>query len=252
MVSGETEARDTRCWCAGHPQEPENCPVLREFRQLATPEGRELARAEYRAEAQERASSSKWESRGRAAYRLQQLGVPAVAITALRDASVATGSLLAARRFVDDGERWFLALIGASGIGKSLAATYVLQEFVRRYPWNAQATGISQEPAVYLSAADLTGATAWEENHRSRMRAAEGAKLLVVDDMGDEGTPVGIAALVRLLMARADDKRRTVLTSNLTRDGFVRRYGAALADRLKVCAVTPNLADEKSLRRRAP
>jgi DNA replication protein DnaC len=249
MVNEVKDERDRRCWCAGHPQEPEDCPVIREFRQLSTPEGRAIARAEYAAEARARAEGGA-ESKGKAAYRMSQIGVPALSIMALKHVSP-NASIKAALEFIDSGERHFLALIGGPGIGKSVAAAYVLQDFVRRYKWNEQPTGANASPAVYVEAASLTGVTAWEDEHKRQMRAAREARLLVVDDMGNEGTPAGVAALATLLMSRADDRKRTVLTSNLTKAAFVERYGAPLADRLKAVALTPNLQSEKSLRKQA-
>lgn len=248
MVSESTGQRPD-CTCTGIPIPAADCPVLREFRRLATPQGRALALAEYGAEAKAAANGGR-ESKGRAAYRLQQLGVPSRSILALGHELDANATVCAARTFMD-GSKPFLVLIGTPGVGKSVAAAYVLQEFVRSFRWNEQAAGSNPRPAVYLEAGALTGVTAWDEHHRREMEAARAAQVLVVDDMGDEGTPAGIDAVARLLLHRADNSRRTVITSNLTKAAFAKRYGAALADRLREIAVTPDLQNEQSYRRQS-
>ncbi len=72
----------------------------------------------------------------------------------------------------------------------------------------------------------------------------------MLDDIGDEGSPAAIQRVVDLLLARADKRRRTVITSNLDAAALERRYGAALFDRLRNMSIAPNLSTLKSRRRR--
>jgi DNA replication protein DnaC len=58
--------------------------------------------------------------------------------------------------------------------------------------------------------------------------------LLVVDDIGAEAqTAWGSGLLGELLNARHQDLKRTIITSNLTREAFKERVGERVADRVR-------------------
>lgn len=236
--------KQTHCDCGGIIRPREDCPVLREFALLRSEQGRDALRAEYGAASARRLARTGM-SKGEAAYKLQKLGVTAQTIMGLRDA-VEGDALEAARKFLAQPREPrllapFLVLLGEPGVGKSVAAAYVLQDFVMRHRWNENATGTQLEPFLFVAAADLTSLSQFEKDDRDRIERWKRADVLVIDDAGDEGSRIGRDALIALLMNRADNCRWTVLTSNVTGEAFVTRYGKPLADRLRACAIAPKL-----------
>lgn len=230
------------CDCTG------NSCVLEEFRALKKPGGREAAREAYAEQLRARAAELDRGTGDRdLPHKLQQLGVPYACISAL-NAPVETRSLAAARRFCTDKFCLLLTLQGAAGVGKSVAAAYVLREFARSYPWNNQPTGTAA-PAAFVAAAEFTRVSHFDQADHERLRALAACKLLVLDDMGNEGSAVGRTTLLDLLKTRFDAGRRTVLTTNLTRAALVAAYGPAIASRLDT-GISPVLDGEKSLRTR--
>lgn len=181
--------------------------------------------------------------------RLEQLGVPLDVRRSLRGTHE-TLALTAAGAFVAERHARFLLLLGDRGVGKSVAAGHVLREFSREHRWDAMATGTPQ-PAVWLQASALTRVTAWDRADQELLRSVERAQLLVLDDLGDECTEVGLSLTRDALLERHTKARRTVLTSNLTPESFKARYGEALADRIRSSGMVPVLFG-KSLRKPRP
>jgi DNA replication protein DnaC len=238
-------------WC--------DCPVptcvLAEFRAMGEPGGKERARQAYYAELRAAAAQKdKGIDPQDLPYRLQKLGVPAEDILALGRTLESTLSLEAAKKFIaaprEAGIR-FLLLLGGPGIGKTLAAAYVIRHEARRFDWNGQASGAGTEPIQLVRAGDLTRLDGYDKADTARIEGMARCRLLAVDDMGDEGGPIGRGALIDMLLRRDSMGRPTIMTTNLTAERFAELYGAPLMDRIRVRGIAPNLSKEKSRRKRA-
>jgi DNA replication protein DnaC len=206
----------------------------------------------YREQLQRRAAQLGHEAGVDVPFRLQKLGVPADNILALRKATD-TKALEGAKRFLTAPKDLvrFLVLVGPHGAGKSTAAAYVLAEAVRRHDWNSQASGGRQtEPFVWTNAAEVTSVVDFGRVAPEWVEGLKRASLLVLDDLGKDGTEVGLAALRDVLTYRHEKQRRTVVTSNLAPSDFKARYGESWYERLKSAAMVPDLRNEKSMRKR--
>lgn len=184
---------------------------------------------------------------------LAKLGAPADALVACRK-PWDTVALEAARRFESAPRDMIrtLLLAGPRGCGKSVAATHVLWHWGRNYQWNSAPSGGKQwRPAIWCDASEVTGQTDYGRVDPSWLQELERAKVLVLDDLGEDGTQPGLAALTSVLKARHEARRATVITSNLALPALALRYGASWYERLKVAAIAPDLRQAKSLRRRA-
>lgn len=211
---------------------------MRELRIYGAPGGKKQLRDEYyallseaaaRADEREKSGLSEYDMR----RKLQGLGAPYEAVKvqeALRD----TPALEAARKFNQDPRAAFLLMVGDRGLGKTAAAVHVLAEFCRKFPWNSQASGALQlEPAMFCPASRLTRISNFGHADQDLLERLNRAAMVVVDDVGDEATEIGKTTLVDLLINRHAKKRRTVITSNLRGEAFKKRYGEALADRIR-------------------
>lgn len=144
-----------------------------------------------------------------------------------------------------------LALLGPTGLGKSTAAAWAMYQCAREYPWNSQAGGgTAWEPLVWLNAEDLALLQGWFEEGKRQYAEAQRAWLLVIDDAGHETSRPAIAALTDLLQRRMDQRRATVLSTNLRGTAFTQRYSAPVVDRMKVKAFVPELGSLDSMRKR--
>lgn len=182
--------------------------------------------------------------------RLRRLGVPAKAREVLLGQMHETEALAAARRFVATParERPLLALLGDVGLGKTVAAAWVFRELVRGVPeWRS--TGETDVP-VWMRGPDFTRVSAYSPEDSRMIREAQRAPLLVVDELGDEATPLGTATVRDICMAREANNRRTVLTSNLRPSDFARLYGRALYDRLVSRGIVTGLTGPSMRRQR--
>lgn len=237
------------CRCGEHSTPISQCPVMREFRLLKTPEGKALLAAEYlkllqsRQEARGKGNES-WSHAGR-------VGCPQDALLFLRSHKPEGKALDAAVRFCGEARKYmtFLVLLGDTGVGKTTAAAYVVLDFCKSWAWNDQPTGTTFEPVMVVDAPAFTRMSVFDSAEKQHLERMKDTRLLVLEDAGDEGTELGKGALVELLMHRHATKRRTVLCSNLVGDPFVKRYGDAVADRLRTSGIIPNLQGVKSYRR---
>lgn len=222
---------------------PGTCWVLAESRALREPGGQERLLAEYHEEARTAANRSDEKPEPRDVLsRVQRLGVPASALFAIRNEKP-TECLKAAQLWWTSDKRTFPALVmlGDVGQGKTVAAAWCCVEWARGYPWNKLPTGSNESPMVWLDGPRLRQLSAFDERAADLLASAATAQLTVVDDAGREGDRRALEALSDVLMERVDNYRATVLTSNLKGEQFRARYGTALADRLRSCAVVPKL-----------
>lgn len=196
------------------------------------------AREEYHAALRAQIQAASRENAQDVPARLQRLGVPTSVILAMvrvgekpESAGVAWQRATEYTRDFGGLAKW-LAFFGPTGVGKSTAACRVLWEWCRRIPDNSRPTG-APEPLVWLQASKLTGISTWLPDHTRWCEDMQRAVVLVVDDLGDEGSEQGRGAIVDLLLARDGAQKRTVLTSNLLPQAFGERYGEALRDRIR-------------------
>lgn len=127
--------------------------------------------------------------------------------------------------WANDPNTWCLVLGGGVGVGKSTAAaSWIIQ-------W---AQGRRDNPnysrrwytAPEFGALDSYGAA-------DKITALGKLEYLVLDDLGDEiRSDAFQVRLDRLIDARYRDERRLIITTNLTRDVFCKRYGKRVCDRL--------------------
>lgn len=166
---------------------------------------------------------------------LQKAGVPGSAIADLATTLKVTPALDAAKKFARSprGLVRTLALLGPAGRGKTVAAAWVMREKLRVDGWNNTATGTLISPVLFVDACRLTRVSNFDALDSQWLSELERVDVLVLDDAGDEGTAQGAGLLSDLARKRHGKQRRTVITSNLTKDAFERRYGNALTDRIK-------------------
>jgi len=103
-----------------------------------------------------------------------------------------------------------LALLGPTGRGKSFASTWVLAE----------------QAGAWLSATECR-VGGWDD---LRPRAVS-ARLLVLDDLGREGSEWAARELADVLELRHNRGLRTLVTSNLTAERIADRYGERVSSR---------------------
>ncbi len=173
-------------------------------------------------------------------WRLQRLGVPPRAILDLRRLQDTAAMDAARKANAIPGEMCpFLALLGEPGQGKTVAAAWMFREAARRTCPDLP-TG-APEPLVWVQAATFTRLSAFSSDDEQLLKRLRAARLVVLDDLGDEATALGVATAVELCKGREAAGRRTLITSNLTPPAFRARYGDALWDRLHARGIVEGL-----------
>lgn len=192
--------------------------------------------------------------------KLVSLGVPADAAYAAK-APDDSGALRAAKRFhvANRAETRELVLAGPRGVGKSVAAAWLLGQWVKAYDWQGQPSGGRYVPPfVWTPAADVVRVVDFGKVPKEWVEGLMDCRLLVLDDLGEDFTAVGVGTLADILKQRNDRRRATVITSNLPVDAakdkpsLRSRYGDSWFERLRITAIVPDLSKEQSLRRRKP
>ena len=229
-----------------------DCHTLTELRLGKTTEGRAQLRDEYNAKIRAKAAHMDGAPQvGELLGKMQRAGIPSEVLAWLPK--------IEPRTALDGAKTWWrgdravlsaLVLVGPPGCGKSVAAGWVALQVAKSWPWNSMAGGDAHPrlPFVWLDGPKLSALSAIGAPEAELMASAARACLLVVDDAGREGNRPAIEALSDVLSERIDNKRSTVLTSNLVGESFRNRYGLALSDRLRAHATVINLAAVKSMR----
>lgn len=143
-----------------------------------------------------------------------------------RQALRATTSMQAVKAFASEAERWCLILAGSRGVGKSLAASWHLAECLTKRPL-----------------APLTRRHIFSSLHIMRARRDSGllqvmldVDLLVLDDLGvevNDHAGLFMWCLFEVINFRWENRKRTVVTTNVTPRNLEARYGRRVTDRLR-------------------
>lgn len=184
------------------------------------------------------------------ASQLSRSGLPPQAVGELSRPLGLTEAMTEARSFFAQGFATApgMGLLGKAGRGKTVAAGWLMLQVLKDKGWNNVPTGELSTPVLCVEAHRLTGIHERDKLDADWLHDLRRVLFLVLDDMGDEGTPAGVSALAGVIKARHGSGRRTVLTSNLHRDAFLRRYGEAIADRIRLVELGPG----KSMRQARP
>jgi len=138
--------------------------------------------------------------------------------------------------FLRSGMLQTLVLVAAPGRGKSFVAAWLIAESTARSMW--------------LPAAECRVGPSWDA---LRVRAAS-IPLLVVDDLGEEGSSEwGIREMSTLLQGRHNAGLRTVVTTNFLTPELDARYGERLMSRWSEVGISRVVTVEGAdLRKRKP
>ena len=146
------------------------------------------------------------------------------------------GHMLDALRFLAaPREVCCLTLLGSVGIGKTLAACHVLGvEIGLRLERSQYGGGTPPPPGLFIRGATFGRLSAYDRSDKEWFDDMVRCGCLVLDDLGKEPlSETTKSQLFELLDTRIGRSRRTVITANMTRSDFAKRYGAPIADRLK-------------------
>lgn len=144
-------------------------------------------------------------------------GVPERIVEAYSKGLQGTRAVEAVRTFMAS-DKCFLLLLGSPGCGKSVAA----------------GSSLAGESGTFRRAVELSRLSAYDKDDRRTWDFAMGARVLVVDDLGAEMLHDAWRPLLdELIDIRYGAQRKTIITSNLDKDGFKARYGERIADRIR-------------------
>lgn len=223
-------------------------PRLDEWLKHHAPEAVEFDRLEARLaviDAEIEAARSLAEAEHHQEQRLQSARqaldpVPRVAADVERGGLADTEARTAAKKFREAKGAWCLLLLGGIGSGKTTAAGEL-----------AWAFGLEEKRVAWIRASESARLSGFGAEALERFEHWRSAKLVVLDDLGTEAmTPTWQQALDDLLDDRYQRMAPTVITSNLTPEGFKQRYGERIADRVRQDGIVSTLS-EKSMRRRS-
>lgn len=174
------------------------------------------------------AASAAWEAE-QARLVIERIGLPedvrAAATTGLdsRGEPLIESAADKALARADAARKRLLVLTGAPGTGKTLAAArWLVRHAGGRYVLASEFSRAMCQAEWSKRANDLYDA-------RERFRLASA---LVIDDAGENETPEKSAHLAELMRTRYDERRATVVTTNLGNKDFAERYGERVMTRL--------------------
>ena len=221
-----------RDWDALHPE------ACAEYRRLCVDFERETLRIER--EERERVSLDR--ALRLSSVKLERSGAGERSLAAASQAQD-TEALGVVRRWLAEPSKVWLALCGAPGTGKSVAATWAVREAIR-----------SGGTAAFRRTAEIAKLSGFEAG-AVELEHLKRVHLLALDDFGAELlTDYARAQLFELLDARHEAYGRTILTSNLQwvgAGGMAERLGERLCDRIAEGGTRQQLAKADSMRRRS-
>lgn len=119
----------------------------------------------------------------------------------------------------------FVTLHGPSGMGKTPLAVALFASKLNAASWPS---------GWFKSAAAIVGGCSATE-HGEDVRRALSVRMLLLDDVGQEANYEWCSAIVRLIVEERDARKgklTTIVTTNLTKEAVVQRYGEGCAKRL--------------------
>ena len=177
------------------------------------------------------------------AWRYEQLrfnGCPDLVVGAIGGSLRETSALKAAREWMLNFDAWCLVLIGGTGCGKSVAAGWAAhQKLMRNYGVQWVDCAAQAERPMYGTEAEL---------RRFQCRTAP---VLVLDDLGTRAQVARregpwLAWLEDIVGSRANDSKKTIITTNLGTGELRQWLGERLVDRLRTGII--HSSAEKSMR----
>lgn len=179
--------------------------------------------------------------------KLMQAGVPVGTCGALRSSNwEPRAAYVAARDWMDRKTKPVLYLAGPPGCGKTFAAAWCLLQHAKTFPWDTR-LAVDKSAMAYVLASEVGTLSSFAVADKELFERLQGARLLLVDELGREGTDWGRGRLAELLAKRIDNNRPTIVTTNLPVHMVAAAYGEHLADRLQAFAERPTL-ETKSIR----
>lgn len=150
----------------------------------------------------------------------------------------ASGSLIEtqARQALREAEAAIVVLSGQAGCGKTTAAAAWLYDWIadpNQYPAEEYFALKFNGKAVWLTGARLAR---WKKYDDEAMAKLLTAHRLVLDDVGTEFLDEKgnyLSVLDEVINERYANRRKTVVTTNLTAEQFRARYGERIADRIR-------------------
>lgn len=183
-------------------------------------------------------------------WHLKACGVPArfvdeveeLGVDGIRSHPIAGPAVRALDGFLR-GPKDFAFVFGGFGSGKTLAASMVFLQRTRKTSTSYHPLADVLEHDVYDSAGsfftharDVSWCRPYTDEGTTYMRRCCRASLLVLDDIGAESNPDEGGRLLEkvqgIIDARYSERLKTVITTNLSTEAFVERYGGRVASRL--------------------
>lgn len=204
---------------------------------VATEPGEERPAEELRA-AHEAAEEA------RASAHLEACGVPrrCVELVCAQARLKDTPAVVGMREWLRSGKT-FCLLVGGFGTGKTVAASAVLK-MARRpvYFWDhdkdksVQSWAYSNSQGLFVRAAELSSTSPFAEEGRGHWSRVRRVPWLVVDDLGMEridNAGIWQEQFDLLMDCRYSERRKTVLSTNLSQEAFGQRYLGRVLDRVQ-------------------
>jgi len=148
-----------------------------------------------------------------------------------------------------------LVISGGVGSGKTVAAAWMVSQrtpdkYVGNSPDGRGGTWPAELHPRFRDVSELTMLPRWGDAVAETMRVLKRCSILAIDDVGNETDTdesfVGV--LDALIVARHDNRLRTVLTTNLPVEKFFKRYGIRIRDRVRGAGGFYGLGDAPSMR----
>jgi DNA replication protein DnaC len=167
------------------------------------------------------------------AKRMKEWGCPQRAIRIALDTPAQTEAMQYARTFLrehaESDEAGILVLAGGVGVGKTVASVWAMSQ----YPTNASGS-YGARRFRHVSELSELGLYGGDDQKREREVLKNLCRVLVIDDIGTEHKTDQFQTLFDGLMnARYEQDGITILTTNLTSDTFLERYGKRIYDRIR-------------------